>query len=107
MKLHGNAALSLNKRRLLAGRVVEEGWSTARKWARRDRAEGEAGLLDRPSAAHRVHNRAAEERVAAICALRRLRMAGAEIAEALGMGGGNRLGHPHPLGPGPPGADRP
>lgn len=24
MKLHGNAALSLNKRRLLAGRVVEE-----------------------------------------------------------------------------------
>ena len=27
MKLHGNAALSLNKRKLLAGRVVEEGWS--------------------------------------------------------------------------------
>jgi transposase InsO family protein len=98
MKLHGNAALSLNKRKLLAKRVVEEGWSltsaaaaaevsvpTARKWARRYRAEGEAGMLDRPSVAHRVHNRTAEERVGAICALRRLRMTGAEIAEALGM----------------------
>jgi len=98
MKLHGNAALSLNKRRLLAGRVVEEGWSltsaaaaaevsvpTARKWARRYRAEGEAGLLDRPSAARRVHNRTPEERIGAICALRRLRMTAAEIAEALGM----------------------
>ena len=98
MKLHGNAALSLNKRRLLAGRVVEEGWSltsaaaaaevsvpTARKWARRYRAEGEAGLLDRPSAARRVHNRTPEERIGTICALRRLRMTGAEIAEALEM----------------------
>jgi transposase len=56
MKLHGNAALSLNKRRRLARRVVEQGWSlssaaaaaevsenTGRKWARRFRAEGEAG----------------------------------------------------------------
>ncbi len=98
MKLHGNAALSLNKRKLLAGRVVEEGWSltsaaaaaevsvpTARKWARRYRAEGEAGLLDRPSAAQRVHNRTSEERIGAICALRRLRMTAAEIAETLGM----------------------
>jgi transposase InsO family protein len=98
MKLHGNAALSLNKRKLLAGRVVEEDWSltsaaaaaevsvpTARKWACRYRAEGEVGLLDRPSAARRVHNRTSEERVGAICALRRLRMTAAEIAEALGM----------------------
>ena len=98
MKLHGNAALSLNKRRLLVGRVVEEGWSltsaaaaaevsvpTARKWARRYRAEGEAGLLDRPSAAHHVHNRTPAERISAICALRRLRMTAAEIAETLGM----------------------
>jgi transposase InsO family protein len=98
MKLHGNAALSLNKRKLLARRVVEEGWSltsaaaaaevsvpTARKWAHRYRAEGKVGLLDRPSAARRIHNRTPEERIAAICALRRLRMTGAEIAEALGM----------------------
>jgi hypothetical protein len=27
MKLHGNAALSLNQRRRLAERVVKEGWS--------------------------------------------------------------------------------
>ena len=98
MKLHGNAALSLNQRRRLAERVVEERWSltsaaaaaevsepTARKWVRRYRAEGEAGLLDRPSAALRVHNRTAEERIAAICTLRRLRITGAEIAEALQM----------------------
>jgi transposase InsO family protein len=98
MKLHGNAALSLNQRRRLARRVVEEGWPvtsaaaaaevsepTARKWARRYRSEGEAGLLDRPCAAHHVHNRTAEERIEAIGALRRLRFTGAEIAEALGM----------------------
>jgi transposase InsO family protein len=58
---------------------------TARKWARRYREEGEAGLLDRPSAAHRVHNRTTEERVEAICALRRLRLTGAEITELLRM----------------------
>jgi transposase len=59
MKLHANAALSLNKRRLLCCRVCEQGWSlaeaaeaaevsepTARKWVARYRAEGEAGLLD-------------------------------------------------------------
>jgi transposase InsO family protein len=98
MKLHGNAALSLNQRRRLARRVVEEDWSltsaaaaaevsgpTARKWVERYRAEGEAGLLDRPSAARRVHNRTAEERIEAICALRRLRLTAAEIAEVLGM----------------------
>ncbi|HET8639267.1 MAG TPA: IS481 family transposase [Solirubrobacterales bacterium] len=98
MKLHGNAALSLNQRRRLAKRVVEEDWSltsaaaaaevsvpTARKWARRYGSEGEAGLLDRPSVANRVHNRTSEERVEAICALRRLRFTGAEIAELLGM----------------------
>src|ERR1044072_2116094 len=98
MKLHGNAALSLNKRKLLARRVVEEGWSltsaaaaaevsvpTTRKWARRYRAEGQAGLLDRPSAARSVPKRTPQERTSAICARRRLRMTGAEIAEALGM----------------------
>ena len=98
MKLHGNAALTLNKRKLLAGRVVQEGWSltsaaaaaevsvpTARKWVGRFRAEGEAGLLDRSSAAQRVHNRTPEERIGAICALRQLRMTAMEIAEALRM----------------------
>jgi transposase InsO family protein len=98
MKLHANAALSLNKRRLLVARVIEEEWSltkaaeaaevsdpTARKWVGRYLAEGEAGLLDRPSAAHQVHNRTPEDRIEAICALRRLRFTGAELAEILEM----------------------
>jgi transposase InsO family protein len=98
MKLHANAALSLNRRRLLVQRVSEEGWSlteaasaaevsepTARKWVARFQAEGEAGLVDRPSAACRVHNRTSDDRIQAICALRRLRFTGAEIAEVLEM----------------------
>ena len=98
MKLHANAALSLNKRRALVERVVDQQWSltkaaeaaevsepTARKWVGRYLAEGEAGLLDRPSAAHDVHNRTPEDRIGVICALRRLRMTGAEIAEVLQM----------------------
>jgi transposase InsO family protein len=58
---------------------------TARKWVARYRTEGEAGLLDRPSAAHRVHNRTPEDRIEAIARLRRLRFTGAQIAEILGM----------------------
>ena len=98
MKLHANAALTLNHRRRLARRINEEGWPlakaagaqevsapTARKWLRRYRVEGEGGLLDRSSAARRVWNRTPDDRVATICALRRLRFTGAEIAESLGM----------------------
>jgi len=98
MKLHANAALSLNKRRVLAKRIVEEGWSltkaaeaaevserTAGKWADRYRSDGELGLHDRPSAPHDVHNRTDERRIQLICQLRRLRMTGAEIAEVLRM----------------------
>jgi transposase InsO family protein len=98
MRLHGNAALSLKKRRLLCRRVVEEQWSlteaaaaaevsenTARKWVVRFRAEGEAGLLDRSSAPHSVHNATPEDRVRVIAALRRLRFTGPEIAELLAM----------------------
>jgi transposase InsO family protein/transposase len=98
MKLHGNAALSLNQRRRLVRRVLEEGWSltsaaaaaevserTARKWVERYRAEGEAGLLDRSSAPHCIHNATPEERVQVIATLRRLRFTGPEIAELLAM----------------------
>jgi transposase len=98
MRLHGNAALSWQGRRRLARRVVFEGWTVtaaaaaagvsvrcARKWSGRYRAEGEQGLLDRSSASRRVANRTPDDRVAAIVALRRLRMTAAEIAETLGM----------------------
>jgi transposase InsO family protein len=98
MNLHANAALSLNKRRQLCERVVDEAWTVtkaaeavevsvrcARKWVARYRAEGETGLLDRSSAPRCVPHRTSEERVQAITALRRLRFTGPEIAETLGM----------------------
>ena len=98
MKLHANAALSLNKRRVLCLRVVDEQWTLtkaaeaaevsvrcARKWVGRYRAQGELGLLDRPSAPATVANRTCERRVGVIAALRRLRFTGPEIAETLAM----------------------
>lgn len=97
MDLHGNAALSWSGRRLLARRVVEQGWTLtaaaeaagvsvrcARKWVGRYRA-GDSDLLDRSSAPRRVANRTDPERVAVIVKLRRLRMTAAEIAETLQM----------------------
>jgi transposase len=98
MKLHANAALSLNQRRRMVRRVVEDGWSltmaaeaaevsdrTCSKWVRRYLAEGESGLLDRSSAPALVANRTDERRVEAIAALRRLRFTGPELAELLDM----------------------
>ena len=98
MNIHANAALSWTGRRLLAERVVVEGWTVksaaeaagvsvrcARKWVARYRDGGRQGLLDRPSAPRRVANRTPAERVAAIASLRRLRMTAAEIAETLSM----------------------
>ena len=98
MKLHANAALSLNQRRRMVRRVVGQGWPlakaaaaaevsgrTCRKWVRRYQAEGEAGLLDRSSAPGSIPHRTPDERVEVIAALRRLRMTAAEIAFCLGM----------------------
>jgi transposase InsO family protein/transposase len=98
MNLHANAALSLNRRRQLCRRVVDERWtltkaaeaaevsvSCARKWVGRYRTDGELGLLDRSSAPSWIPHRTGEERVQAIAALRRLRFTGPEIAETLGM----------------------
>jgi transposase InsO family protein len=98
MKLHANAALSLNRRRVLVGRVVDEQWTLtkaaeaaevsvrcARKWVARYRCEGQPGLLDRSSAPLRVANRTQDRRIEAIAALRQLRFTGPEIAELLEM----------------------
>jgi transposase len=98
MKLHGNAALSWSGRRRLVLRIVDEGWTLtraaeaagvsvrcARKWVGRYRDAGERGLCDRSSAPRHVANRTPDDRVAAIVALRRLRMTAAEIAELLSM----------------------
>jgi transposase InsO family protein len=98
MKLHANAALSWSGRRLLAERVLVDGWTLtaaaeaagvsvrcARKWIGRYRSEGEPGLADRSSAPRRVANRTAKDRVETIVLLRQLRMTAAEIAETLSM----------------------
>jgi transposase InsO family protein len=98
MQLHANARTCPKGRALIAGRVLEEGWSlaaaaeaagvserTAAKWVRRFRLEGVAGLGDRSSAPGRIPHRTAPERVEAIRRLRQLRLTGAEIAEVLGM----------------------
>jgi transposase InsO family protein len=98
MKLHANARTCPNSRALIAERVLEQGWSlaaaaeaagvserTAGKWVARFRTEGRAGLLDRPSAPHRRPRRTPPDRLAAIEALRRLRLTGAQIAVKLGM----------------------
>ena len=97
MKLHANARTCPHSRRLALDRV-SQGWTltaaaeaagvsvrTVSKWRRRYREEGEQGLLDRCSAPSLVPSRTAEERIALIAALRRLRMTGAEIAETLAM----------------------
>jgi transposase len=97
MKLHANARSCPRSRRLLVERV-EGGWSLAvaaeaagvseriaRKWLARWGVEGERGLVDRSSAPRRRPGRIPAERLAAIEALRRLRMTAAEIAECLGM----------------------
>ena len=96
MRMHGNAALSLNGRRRMVLRVVGQGWSitkaaaaaevserTCSKWVGRYRVDGELGLIDRSSAPRRVPNRTEEHTVVAIVALRRLRFTGPEIAEVL------------------------
>jgi transposase len=96
MRMHGNAALSLNGRRRMVLRVVEQGWPitkaaaaaevserTCSKWVARYRSDGLAGLVDRSSAPAVVANRSDEQTVMAIAALRRLRFTGPEIAELL------------------------
>jgi transposase InsO family protein len=98
MKLHGNAALSLNGRRRMVLSVIEDRRTvgdaaafagvtarTCSKWVGRYLAEGEPGLLDRSSAPHRVHNRLSETTVQLLVALRRLRLTAPELADLLDM----------------------
>jgi transposase InsO family protein len=97
MRLHANARTCPRSRRLLVARV-EEGWSagaaavaagvskrTAYKWIARWRVEGSEGLLDRSSRPLRSPTRIGPDRVAAVVALRRLRMTASEIAEIMAM----------------------
>jgi transposase InsO family protein len=78
--------------------VICQRWSVARaaeaaavsertvyRWLARWRTEGAAGLVDRRSVPGRIPHKTPADRVAAICALRRVRMTAAEIAECLRM----------------------
>ena len=98
MQLHANAALSLNGRRAMVERVINDGVSvaeaaaramvsekTCRKWVSRYLAEGPDGLRDRSSAPHCVANKTAADRVEAIAALRKLRFTAEQIAEVFDM----------------------
>jgi len=80
---HRNARLTVHGRRLLVHRVVVEGRpvahvvqelgcsrATGYKWLARWRAEGDAGLFDRPSVAHRIPGRTAPQLEARVCELR-------------------------------------
>jgi len=97
MTLHGNARTCPRSRRLLVERV-ERGWTvaaaasaagvserTVAKWVARWRADGASGLGDRSSAPLRIPHRTPPDRVAALVALRRLRMTAVEIGEVLSM----------------------
>jgi transposase InsO family protein len=98
VRLHANATTCPKSRLLLCQRVIEQGWSraeaaaaagtserTAAKWLARYRSEGAAGLVDRSCAPTTSPRRIADDVVAAIAGLRRLRMTAAEIAECLSM----------------------
>jgi transposase InsO family protein len=98
MKLHANARLSVKGRELLVDRILMQAWSlaqaaeaagvsdrTAAKWVRRYRQEGPAGLVDHSSVPVLQPTRTSEDRVAAIAALRCVRLTGAQISMALSM----------------------
>jgi transposase InsO family protein len=96
---HRNARLTVHGRRLLVQRVVGDGRpvahvvtelgcsrATGYKWLARWRAEGDAGLADRPSTAHRLPGKTSPELEARVCALRtRLKRGPRRLAPLLDM----------------------
>lgn len=98
MKLHLNARTCPHSRELLCRRVNDDRWSvaaaaaaagvserTAYKWLARFRTGGTAALADRSSSPRHVPGRTPTDRVAAIEALRRIRLTTPMIAEILRM----------------------
>jgi transposase InsO family protein len=96
---HRNARLTLHGRRLLIQRVVTDGRpvahvveelgcsrATGYKWLARWRAEGDRGLADRPSTAHRLPGKTSPEQEARVCTLRtQLKHGPRRLAPLLGM----------------------
>ena len=98
MNVHKNARLTAHSRAELVRRVVGEGQTpkavatafgvcvrTARKWVKRFRAEGDAGLIDRTSRPRRLRRPTPAAVVEQIAALRRQRWTGKQIARAAGV----------------------
>ena len=96
---HSNAALTPRARLRLARLIVDldwpparaaerydVSWRTAKKWADRYRAEGEAGMLDRSSRPHHQPNRTPARLVRKVVHLRwKQRLGPVEIADRLNM----------------------
>lgn len=96
---HANAALTKRARLRLAMLIVDDGWSavsaaklymvsppTARKWAKRYREEGPAGMEDRSSRPRSSPNRTPDELVRSIVMLRwRHRLGPVQIGGWLGI----------------------
>jgi transposase InsO family protein len=98
MDVHKNAPLTPAGRESMVRRVVEGRQTpqavseavgvcprTVRKWVKRYREEGVAGLKDRSSRPHRVRRPTPPETVARIEALRRQRWTGKRIAQVTGV----------------------
>jgi transposase InsO family protein len=98
MDVHKNARLTPAGREIMVRRVVEGGQTpeaiatavgvcprTVRKWVKRFRAEGLAGLHDRSSRPHRLRRPVPAAIIERIEALRRQRWTGAQIARETGV----------------------
>jgi transposase InsO family protein len=98
MQVHARALLSPIGRRRVVERVQAKTWSVAAaaeaagvtertiyRWLARFRDHGVAGLVDRPPVARHQPRKTPRDRVEAICALRRLHLTAAEIAEVFSM----------------------
>lgn len=95
---HKNARLGFAGRICLVERVLGDGWTvpmasaafglspqSVRKWIRRYRAEGRAGLADRSSRPHHSPRRLSVTLEQRIAGLRRQRKSGPTIADILGL----------------------
>lgn len=98
MNIHHNARLTPLGRAAMISRIEIEGWSVARaaeafgvsrrtadKWLQRHRRGGERRLHDRSSAPRRCPRKTPAQTIDQIQALRRQRMTGPAIAQALGL----------------------
>ena len=97
--MHKNARLTVKGRELMLGRLeagqhqldvaqaMGVSLTTLKKWLRRYRAEGAAGLVDRPCRPRCSPRQLPAERIAQVIALRQQRRTGRFICQRLGLSG--------------------